>query len=114
MIEPDLQGLSPGPVGLHVHQNPSCAASADGPGMGAGSHYDPMNTGQHMGPYGEGHLGDLPDLMVDQNGTASIPVLAPRLKVSDLEGRSLMIHAAKDDYSQNPGGGRAYCGVIKF
>lgn len=113
IVKPDLRGLRPGPIGAHVHQNPSCAAAADGsPGMGAGSHYDPMNRGVHEGPYGNGHLGDLPNLIVDSDGTATIPALAPRLSVADLEGRSLMIHANRDNYGDSPGGGRAFCGVI--
>jgi len=113
IIEPNLRGLPPGPIGVHIHQNPSCAASAEGaPGMGAGSHYDPMGKGQHGGPYGDGHLGDLPNIIVEQDGTAKLPTLAPRLKTSDLAGRSIMVHAGKDNYSDSPGGGRAYCGVI--
>jgi Cu-Zn family superoxide dismutase len=113
VIEPNLRGLRPGPMGAHVHQNASCAAAADGaPGMGAGTHYDPMSKGVHGGPYGDGHLGDLPNLIVEPDGTARIPVLAPRLSVADLGGRSLMIHANKDNYGDSPGGGRAYCGVI--
>jgi Cu-Zn family superoxide dismutase len=45
-------------------------------------------------------------------------VLAPRIKVSDLKGRSLMIHAGGDNYSDSPqklggGGARVACGVIK-
>jgi Cu-Zn family superoxide dismutase len=113
IIEPNLRGLRPGPIGAHVHQNASCAAAADGsPGMGAGSHYDPMNRGVHGGPYGNGHMGDLPNLIVESDGTATIPVLAPRLSTADLDGRSLMIHADRDNYGDSPGGGRAFCGVI--
>ncbi len=113
IIHPDLSGLAPGPIGLHVHENPSCAAGPDGaPGMGAGSHYDPEGKGVHKGPYGDGHKGDLPVLTVEQDGTATIPTLAPHLKLSDLDGRSLMVHAGKDNYGSSPGGGRAYCGVI--
>ena len=114
VIEPNLRGLSPGPIGSHVHQNPSCAPGADGgPGIGAGTHYDPMSKGQHGGPYGDGHMGDLPNIIVEQDGTARLPMLAPRLKTSDLAGRSIMVHAGKDNYGDSPGGGRAYCGVIK-
>ena len=119
IIEPKLEGLPPGPIGVHVHENPSCAVGENGaPGIGAGSHYDPLGKGQHMGPYGDGHLGDLPNMFVEQDGTVNIPVLAPRLRISDLVGRSLMIHASRDDYHQHAdhnhgaGGARAYCGII--
>ncbi|MGB7921253.1 MAG: superoxide dismutase family protein [Desulfobacterales bacterium] len=117
-----LNGLAPGLHGFHVHENPSCAAAEkDGnsvPGLAAGGHFDPAGTGRHEGPYGEGHLGDHPPLYADRDGHASLPVLAPRIKVSDLKGRSLMIHAGGDNYSDSPqklggGGARVACGVIK-
>jgi len=114
IIDPALVGLSPGPLGAHIHQNPSCAPGQDGtPGGGAGAHYDPHGTGVHLGPYADGHLGDLPNLFVEQDGSVTIEVLAPRLKLSDLVGRSLIIHAGKDDYNEQLGGGRSYCGVIR-
>jgi len=113
IIEPDLQGLPPGPLGAHIHQNPNCGVGQDGtPGGAAGGHYDPQDTGQHLGPYNNGHLGDLPNLLVEQDGNVRLPVLAPRVKLADLAGRSFMIHAQKDDYHEHPGGARLYCGVI--
>ena len=116
-------------------------------GMAAGGHYDPEKTGRHHGPYGMnsqmmdghmmgdhrmgdrrsgmtprrgamgGHRGDLPPLVVNEDSTATLPVLAPQLKVSDLTGKALMIHAGGDNYSDQPaplggGGGRIACGVI--
>jgi len=121
LLTPVLHGLSPGLHGFHVHQNPDCGpAEKEGKmvgGLAAGGHYDPTNSGHHAGPYGDGHLGDLPPLYVDAAGTASQPVLAPRLKVADLKGRSLMIHAGGDNYSDEPaklggGGARMACGVV--
>ena len=121
VFKPALSGLTPGMHGFHVHQNPSCdAATKDGntvAGLGAGGHYDPANTGVHSGPYGEGHLGDLPGLYVDADGNAGTPVLAPRVSVADVKGRSLMIHAGGDNYSDQPkalggGGARMACGVF--
>jgi Cu-Zn family superoxide dismutase len=122
VLAPNLKGLTPGLHGFHVHQNPDCGPGVkDGkkvPGLAAGGHFDPAGTGRHEGPYGNGHLGDLPALYVDENGNANHPVLAPRLKPSDLKGRSLMIHAGGDNYSDNPkklggGGARMACGVVK-
>ena len=122
VFTPDLKGLTPGLHGFHVHQNPACGpAESDGkmvPGLAAGGHYDPAGTGKHAGPYENGHLGDLPALYVDANGKADHPVLAPRLRLPDLKGRSLMIHAGGDNYSDDPmklggGGARIACGVIK-
>jgi len=122
LFTPKLRGLPPGLHGFHVHENPDCGAGEkDGEkiaGLAAGGHYDPKNAGVHEGPFGAGHLGDLPALFVSAEGTATHPVLAPRLKLLELSGRSLMIHAGGDNYSDQPkdlggGGARMACGVIK-
>ena len=86
-------------------------------GLAAGGHYDPAGSKRHSAPWGDGHLGDLPALSVDANGNTS-PVLAPRLKMADLKGRALMIHAGGDNYADQPaplggGGVRWACGVIQ-
>ena len=122
LLVPNLSNLTPGEHGFHVHTNPDCGpGEKDGkivPGLAAGGHYDPENTGKHEGPEGDGHLGDLPRLIVAQDGTATEPVLAPRLTVEDIQGRSLMVHAGGDNFSDEPkplggGGARLACGVIK-
>ncbi len=116
LFTPNLQGLTPGIHGFHVHQNPSC----DQNGTAAGGHLDPKSTDKHLGPYNDhGHLGDLPALTVNADGTVTLPVLAPRLKhISTIKNHSLMIHEGGDNYSDTPaklggGGGRMICGVIK-
>ncbi len=114
LLIPHLKGLTPGIHGFHLHTNPSCADS----GQAAGPHWDPANSGMHLGPYDpEGELGDLPALTAEANGNVSLPVLAPRLKVAMLQGHSLMVHAGGDNYSDVPeplggGGARIACGVI--
>ncbi|MES1952570.1 copper/zinc binding superoxide dismutase [Salinisphaera sp. S4-8] len=126
LVTPDLHDLEPpGLHGAHIHSHADCGAAAkDGHmtiGAAAGDHYDPHDTGRHGGPYGQGHLGDLPNLAVEPDGSATIPVLAPRLRVADLAGRSIMIHAGADRYQHHAasnhahgkGGARMYCGVIE-
>ena len=51
-------------------------------------------------------------------GNAMNPVLAPRLKMSELKGKALMVHAGGDNHADHPaplggGGARMACGVIK-
>ena len=122
ILTPQLTHLPQGIHGFHIHQNPDCGHMMTGgkpmAAAAAGGHYDPAMTGKHEGPYGDGHLGDLPFLYADKDGKATGMVLAPRLKVSDLKGRSLMIHVGPDNYSDIPeklggGGGRLACGVVK-
>lgn len=120
VFAPKLAGLPPGLHGLHVHEKPDCGAEEkDGKmvaGLAAGGHYDPSNTGRHEGPWGMGHAGDVPALFVAADGTATHPVLAPRLNLSEVKGHALMIHAGADNYSDRPeklggGGARIACGV---
>jgi Cu-Zn family superoxide dismutase len=122
VFTPALTGLPPGLHGFHVHEVGNCeAAKKDGKpvaGMAAGGHYDPAGSKHHGLPWGDGHLGDLPALYVDNAGAATNPVLAPRLKLAELKGRALMVHAGGDNHSDHPaalggGGARLACGVIK-
>jgi Cu-Zn family superoxide dismutase len=121
VFTPALTGLPPGLHGFHLHENPNCApGKKDGQNvaaLAAGGHYDPAKTGHHGYPWGDGHLGDLPALYVAPDGSATEPVLAPRLTMSDLAGHSLMVHAGGDNYSDHPqplggGGARIVCGVV--
>jgi Cu-Zn family superoxide dismutase len=122
IVTPRLKSLPPGPHGFHLHETRSCAPKAgpDGklvPALAAGGHFDPDKTGKHAGPEGKGHLGDLPALEVAADGTAKKPILAPQLRVTDLKGKALIIHAGGDNYADQPaplggGGARIACGVI--
>lgn len=121
VFTPALTGLPAGIHGFHVHENGSCApGEKDGkavPALAAGGHYDPAGTKVHGTPWGTGHLGDLPALFVAADGSASYAVLAPRLKLADVQGRSLMVHAGGDNHADHPaplggGGARMACGVI--
>ena len=116
---PNLKNLPAGIHGFHIHEHPDCGVQGEKstPGMAAGGHFDPGHADTHQGPYGHGHLGDLPVLVVNSDGKATTPVLAPRLySLGQIHGRSLMIHAGGDNYSDNPklggGGARIACGII--
>lgn len=121
LITPALGKLSPGEHGFHIHENGSCEAAEKegkmGAALAAGGHLNPEKVAHHGTPL-DGHLGDLPALTVNDKGFATTPVLAPRLKLSDIQGRAIMIHAGGDNYSDSPkplggGGDRVACGVIK-
>ena len=120
VIEANLTGLQPGEYGFHLHENGSCQPAVQNgvsvAGLAAGGHWDPDNTGSHQGPFGEGHRGDLSRLVIDTDGSSTTPVVAPRLRVDDLKGRALIVHAGGDTYSDQPplggGGARIGCGVI--
>ena len=115
-----VTGLPKGPRGFHVHEKGDCGpAMKDGKmtaGVAAGEHYDPEGKKSHKGPRGAGHKGDLPALTADGKGAINETVTAPQLKLSDVQGRSLVIHEGGDTYSDTPesggGKGRIACGVV--
>ena len=122
LFTPSLKNLPAGIHGFHVHEKGSCEAGVkDGvrvAALEAGGHFDPKNSRDHLGPYADGHMGDLPAIYVTGDGSADYPVLAPRFKsLSEIKGRALMIHAGADNHSDAPkplggGGSRVACGVI--
>jgi Cu-Zn family superoxide dismutase len=114
-----VKGLPASPRGFHVHEKGDCGPGMkDGKmeaGIAAGEHYDPEGHKSHKGPEGKGHKGDLP-LLKGNAGGIEETVVAPRLKLADVRGRSLMIHEGGDNYSDSPenggGKGRVACGVV--
>jgi Cu-Zn family superoxide dismutase len=119
----NLKDLPPGKHGLHLHENGDC-----GPGLvdgaqvaagAAGGHWDSEHTGKHAGPAGDGHIGDLPVLLVLDDGTVTKTLIAPRIKdIETIRGHALVIHADGDNYADTPqplggSGARIACGVIR-
>jgi Cu-Zn family superoxide dismutase len=118
-----LHGLPPGAHGFHVYENGTCGPTLLNsvliPAGAAGGVFDPDGTYKDAGPTGNGHLGDLPVLVVDAKGVADETLIAPRIKDSEvLKGHALIIHIGGDNYSDSPaflggGGGRLACGVVE-
>ena len=102
-LRPNLRGLRPGLYAFHVHEYPNCGpALKDGelvPGLGAGTHLWLSGIGEMSGTTFTSHLGDLPKLVVENDGTSSKTVVAARLTLADVANRSFVIHASSDDNS---------------
>ena len=116
-IRPDAN-LQPGEYGFHVHQVDKCTPTFDA----AGDHLNPEGK-EHglLNPKGP-HAGDLPNVVVGQDGTTSYAVntklftLEPGGAVFDQDGSAVMLHAQADDYVTDPSGNsgdRIACGVIE-
>lgn len=118
-LKVDMIGIPAGEHGFHLHTNGDCGPKTkDGKsqaGLAAGPHYDPADTKSHKGPMGKGHKGDLPFLTATDKGI-NVVVSAPNLKLADVRGRALMVHAGGDNYTDHPenggGMGRIACGVV--
>ncbi len=112
VLRPNLKGMRSGAYAFHVHEFPDCGpAEKDGklvPGLAAGGHLWVSGTGAFEGQVFGSHLGDLPDLIVDEDGTATKPVVAARLTLADIVNRAITVHASSNDASA-----RYACAVIK-
>lgn len=89
---------------MHIHQYGDCSQNF----TKAGEHYNPQHT---LHPW---HAGDLPPLLSNQ-GYAWSAFYDKRFRVKDLIGRSVIIHADRDDFTSQPSGDSGAmiaCGVI--
>jgi len=120
-----IDGLTPGPHGVHIHEVGNCGDTAV-PFGAAGGHFDP-------GPFGNSnpdanhpfHMGDVPNLIVNNGGvghmnhtTSRITLSDGPLTVFDGNGSAVVVHANPDQGitgapgSGVSGGPRIACGVI--
>lgn len=112
----DIDGLSPGEHGFHVHEFGDCSGHD---GMAAGAHFNPTNA-QHGGPDSPvRHVGDLGNLVADSSGHAHYERIDKIISLKgehSILGRSIIIHQDPDDYVTQPtgaSGGRIACGFIE-
>jgi len=107
----EITGLTPGEHGFHIHE---FGDLRDPKGMGAGGHFNPK--GHKHGALGadERHEGDLGNVKANDQGVAKVDVKVEGLALHFVLGRSLVVHAKADDYSQPTGnaGPRVGVGVI--
>ena len=117
------QGVAPGFHGFHVHAAGVCVA----PFTTALGHYNPT-TATHRN-----HAGDLPVLLIDEDGEAEARFSTDRFALGDLfdaNGSAFILHANADNYANIPtdrygpdpdtttlatgdAGARIACGVIE-
>ena len=94
--------------GFHIHEGCSCAGDMSDPFSGAMAHYNPCGCEHPQ------HAGDLPPLF-ENCGCAFSVVLTNRFRVSEVIGKTVIIHARPDDFTTQPSGSsgeRIACGII--
>jgi len=111
----DLQGLSKGKHGFHIHEFGDCS-SADG--MSAGGHFNPEGK-THGAPMDMSrHMGDMGNLVADESGKAHLEYTDAVIRLNgpnSILGRSVIVHKGEDDLKSQPSanaGPRVACGVI--
>jgi Cu-Zn family superoxide dismutase len=114
-IVANIEGLTPGKHGFHVHEFGDCSA-ADA--SSAGGHFNPEHK-SHGGMMDmERHAGDLGNLTADATGKAQLDWVNPMMSFSgphSIIGRAVVVHANEDDLKTQPAGNsglRLACGVI--
>jgi len=127
IVRGEVSGLTPGFHGFHVHGIGQCVP----PFTSAGGHYNPGGT-----THGS-HAGDMPALLVMDDGSAAAQFSTDRFAVAELfdaDGSAIIVHAAPDNLANIPSryqsttegvfgpdsatlatgdaGGRVACGVV--
>ena len=114
-IVADIEGLTPGKHGFHIHEFGDCSRLD---GKSAGGHFNPDDK-KHGAPDGsERHVGDLGNLVAGEDGKAHYEWTDSNISFTGLNsviGRAIIVHAGEDDLTSQPtgnAGARLACGVI--
>lgn len=123
ILRVQAKGLAPGWHGMHLHEKADCST----PGFkGAGGHIHaktPVVHGMLNADFND--AGDLPNLYVNPDGSATVELYSTLVTLSgsgarpallDADGSALVIHANPDDYKSQPIGGageRVACAPIQ-
>lgn len=127
-VSAEVSGVAPGFHGFHVHAVGECVP----PFTSAGGHFNPGGVS-----HGD-HAGDMPSLLVNQDGTGELEFETDRFSLGDLfdaDGSAVLIHAGRDNFANIPtryhshtydtfgpdvdtlaagdSGARAACGVVE-
>ena len=111
LIDLTIEGLSPGKHGVHIHE----AGDISEGWRSTGSHFNPTNVAHGDGVH-DGHIGDLGNVIVDENGWGDLVIESSRVKVWDIIGRSIVVTEKEDDLKDTTADGNSgdgiLCGII--
>lgn len=95
IVRGEVSGLTPGFHGFHVHTVGQCTP----PFATAGGHYNPGGVGHGS------HAGDMPSLLVLDDGTAEAQFATDNYTIDELfdaDGSAIIIHAGADNFANIP------------
>jgi Cu-Zn family superoxide dismutase len=109
-ISGELTGLPKGPHAIYIHEGSDCAK--------VGGHLNPTSAKHGPPASSERHAGDFGDVTADKSGAATFSMVTDSLsfeagRADTLTGRTVVIHAKKDD-KKGSGGAALACGVINL
>lgn len=116
-----INSLTPGVHAIHIHEVGKCEAPSF---ESAGPHFNPTHKEHGIENPAGPHVGDLPNITVDEQGEVQLNLVAPdftlkkgaKNSIFDEDGSSIVIHEKADDYKTDPAGNsgaRIACGVIE-
>jgi Cu-Zn family superoxide dismutase len=114
----DLEGLTPGKHGFHIHEKGDCSAPD---AASAGDHFNPAGAphGAPENPVAQRHAGDLGNVEANEDGKAHFEITDQIITLegqNSIVGKAVIVHAQPDDLSSQPTGNagpRVACGVIQ-
>ncbi len=118
-LQPGQQAVEPGEHGIHIHQTGAITPDF----QAAGGHFNPTDASHGFNNPEGPHAGDLENIIVNGDGSASYQTTAPLITLFggqnallDSDGSALVIHQSADDYQTDPAGesgDRVAAGVIR-
>ncbi|KAK6477756.1 copper chaperone for superoxide dismutase-like isoform X1 [Huso huso] len=117
LIEGTVDGLEPGPHGLHVHEFGDLTDDC----LSCGGHFNPFGKPHGAPQESDRHVGDLGNILAGPEGRAVFRLEDQQLKVWDVIGRSLVVDSGEDDLGRGGhplskvtgnSGERLACGII--
>lgn len=97
-------------LGFHIHENGDCSQNAEHEFYQTGNHYNP-DSAPHPN-----HRGDLPPIL-SCDGYAWQSFLIDTFSVTEIIGKSVVVHASPDDFTTQPSGNsgtKIGCGIIEL
>ena len=115
-VTANVEGLTPGDHGWHVHEKGDCSAPD---ATSAGGHFNPSGHPHGAPDAAQRHEGDFGNITAGEDGKATKTFVMKGISLGDgansVVGKGFIVHEKADDLSTQPtgdAGGRVACGVI--
>lgn len=107
VVDGTIDGLSKGKHGIHINELGDLSNGC----LSTGSHYNPRNTHHGNRTDIERHVGDLGNIVSNEDGRAVFRIQDQHIKIWDVIGRSLVVDEKEDTFANEANPGIA-CGII--
>lgn len=111
----EIQGLTKGKHGFHIHEYGDCSGLD---GNTAGGHFNPTSKSHGAPEDADRHSGDMGNIEADDSGQGTVEYIDSTISLegeNSIIGKAIIVHANEDDLKTQPtgnAGSRLACGVI--